>query len=130
MAQSETIFNHSNYSHNQWLAAVLTTKITAVVSCISSLYIIKEILQKQGKRCFCKRINNDDDQQPQPKQLTTMQRILIGMSVLDIVVSICFFVGSWALPVDGETVSEEESPLLSPRGNEATCTAQVRIVSC
>ena len=122
----ETIYNNGNYSHNQLVAAVLTNKITAVVSCISSLYIIKDILQKQGKRCCCKGINNDD-QQPQQKQLTTMQRILIGMCVLDIEASIWFFIGSWALPVDGDTVYETESPLLSPRGNKATCTAQVRI---
>ena len=122
----ETIYNNGNYSHNQLIGAVLTNKITAVVSCISSLYIIKDILEKQGKPCCCK----NNDQQPQQKQLTTMQRILIGMCVLDIEASIWFFIGSWALPVDGDTVYETESPLLSPRGNKATCTAQVRIVSC
>jgi hypothetical protein len=53
-----------------------------------------------------------------------MQRILIGMSILDLEASIWFFIGPWAIPVNSATSVYDADGALSPKGNSATCTAQ------
>jgi hypothetical protein len=54
---------------------------------------------------------------PAAPKYTTMHRVLLGMSVFDLVADAWFFVGTWALPVGTPNAYD-------PRGNDATCTSQ------
>ena len=120
------------YNHQQLVATTISTKITAAISFFSSSFIIHDILKQRRccrlLKCCCKRQSRSDDDggaQQQYKQLTTMQRILIGMSILDLEASIWFFIGPWAIPVNSATsVYDVDDGALSPKGNSATCTAQ------
>jgi len=78
-----------------------------------------DILKDRGLICCCKRRQNGAT----IKLLTTMQKILLGMCLFDLIADIWFFVGGWAMPNDGDTLYSGVATL-SPRGTTASCTAQ------
>jgi len=109
-----------SYTDTQLRAAAWSNKVTAAISFFSSSYLMYDILKDRGLICCCKRRQQSDTT---PKLLTTMQKILLGMCLLDLIADIWFFVGGWAMPNDGETLYSGVATL-SPRGTTASCTAQ------
>ena len=68
-----------SYTNTQLRAAAWSNKITAAISFFSSSYLMYDILKDRG--LCCKRRQSDAT----PKLLTTMQKILLGMCLLDLI---------------------------------------------
>lgn len=101
----------SYYTDEQLAAAAISSKVTAFISFVSSSYITYDILKQRNANRGGGRAQSSTD------QYTTMHRILLGISAMDLVADAWFFVGTWAIPVGTPRVFD-------PRGNEATCTIQ------
>jgi len=88
-------------------AIAIAPKVTAVLSMMGSGFIIHQMLfyarHKHGKRCLL--------------PTTTVNRLLLGMSCCDLIVSFTFFLTSWPIPV-------ENTSIYGASGNQATCIAQ------
>jgi hypothetical protein len=69
-----------SFNTNQLQALAIAPKITATLSVLSSIWIAIEILTVESKR------NN------------VYNRLLLGMSIMDIAASGCFFASTWPIP--------------------------------
>ena len=79
------LYNDNDWSEAQQLAMALGPKITAFLSILGSSYIVKEVLTDRKKR------------------QRVFYRIMLGMSISDILSSSFLFLTTWAIPsnVDG-----------------------------
>jgi len=93
----------SLYSHKQQVAIALCPKFTAMTSAIASTFIIRDVVQTWRKE------SSD--------RITTRHRIILGMSVCDVVSSLAWFFTSWPMP-------KELKYTIWNVGNFKTCTAQ------
>jgi hypothetical protein len=92
----------SPLSYTQQLALAVIPKITASLSIPCSFGIIYEVIIS--------------DSMHQKKKTTSVQRILVGMSVVDICASFAWFLSTWAVPTSsGWALSS---------GNIGTCNFQ------
>jgi hypothetical protein len=91
-------------SHRQQVALALAPKFAASLSIFGSLYILYDCsigVRKQPHR---------------PKIASTYHRLLMGLSVCDILMSVGLFTSTWAMPHDTENV-------WGAHGTVATCEA-------
>ena len=89
-------------SYSQQVALAIVPKITGSLSIMGSSYIIFDCVRglRSGKR-----------------DRNTYRRLMVGISVVDITMSICFFLSTWPMP--------RGTPFTyGARGNTQTCTAQ------
>jgi hypothetical protein len=79
-------------------AIAIVPKFTSLLSMFGSSFIIYKVLQK-----------------PRSQQ-NTYHRLMLGMSVCDLLSSACFFLTTWPIP--------KEENIYAASGNQATCIAQ------
>ena len=89
-------------THSQQVALALTPKITGFLSLLGSSYIIYDAFRKlqNGKR----------------KDMAIYHRILIGLSIFDLLASIAYFMSTWPMPSDTRYT-------VWATGTDATCSA-------
>ncbi|KAL9188985.1 hypothetical protein ACHAXT_011475 [Thalassiosira profunda] len=85
--------------NNPELVFAVVPRVAAAFSLLGSSFIVAEVCRDRRKRS------------------RVYHRIVAGMSLFDIVGSICYFLGRWPLPPDAEF-------LPGGVGNQQTCTAQ------
>lgn len=95
--------------------AVILTKVVSALSLIGSVYIIKSLLWPPPER--------------RKKLKTTFNRLLLALSFSDVMSSIAFFVGTWAIPrypfgFGGIDIGVWDSYFPWAAGNDGTCIAQ------
>lgn len=88
-----------SFSDTQLKAMAITPKVTAGLSIPGSLFIISQALADSRRG----------------RGSTVMQRALVGMSVIDVLSSIAWFLSSWMAP---------KGSFVYAVGNSATCEAQ------
>ena len=84
---------------------VLSPKVAASLSLPGSCFILVETL-----------LDYQESRRTEQRSTTPMQRALAGMSLVDILSSLAWFIGTWAAP--------EDSGALYATGNQNTCRAQ------
>jgi hypothetical protein len=90
------------WSQNQQIALAIVPKVSSLFSLFGSVWVMLEVLT---------------DNSSNPKRKHPYHRLLLGMSVYDILESVWNFASTWAIPEGTEGVWD-------PRGTRATCTAQ------
>eukprot|EP00934_Nitzschia_sp_Nitz4_P008587 Nitzschia sp. Nitz4//scaffold215_size37433//18808//20649//NITZ4_007752-RA/size37433-augustus-gene-0.36-mRNA-1//-1//CDS//3329542154//8577//frame0 len=91
------------WSYSQQVALAVTPKISSVLSFAGSTWIIIEILT--------------DRHVSKPKWRNPYHRLILGMSIYDVLESIFNFLSTWPIPKGTKDIAWAI-------GNEATCTAQ------
>lgn len=86
-------------TENQQIAVALVPKLTSVISIGSLLYALRSFFRNWSKRG------------------KLYHRLFLSLAISDLIRSINFFIGSWAVPVG-------EPNVFMALGNDATCTAQ------
>mmetsp|Transcript_6866 Transcript_6866/g.13978 ORF Transcript_6866/g.13978 Transcript_6866/m.13978 type:complete len:556 (-) Transcript_6866:251-1918(-) len=86
-------------TYEQQLALALAPKFTSLISMCSSSFIISEVVTDARR-----------------KRSSAIQRVLVGMSAVDICASFGWFLSTWAVP--------RESEFALAAGNQATCNFQ------
>lgn len=93
------------WNHAQQVALAIVPKFSAVFSLFGSIWIVVEVL------------TGTNPQDNKPKRQHPYHRLLLAMSIYDILESIWNFASSWAIPRGTEGV-------FRPLGTTATCSAQ------
>jgi hypothetical protein len=91
------------WNRQQQIALAVIPKFSSVLSLFGSSWIITEVLTDRNESL--------------PKRNHSYHRLLLAMSVYEVLESIWNFVSTWAIPAGTEGV-------VWARGNEATCTTQ------
>lgn len=91
------------WSKQQQIILAVVPKVSSLLSLFGSAWILTEVLT--------------DNAPLTPKRKHPYHRLLLGMSVYDILESVWNFASTWALPRDTQDVWQ-------PKGTTATCTTQ------
>ena len=91
-------------SYSQQVALAIVPKITSSLSIVGSSYIIFDCVRALRKKT-------------QTGNRNTYRRLMMGLSAVDITMSICFFMSTWPMPRGTPFV-------FGARGTTQTCTAQ------
>ena len=89
------------------IALAAIPKIVAVPSMLGSLYIVVDVARNRSSGAVASRKQSTN---------STYNRLLAAMSCIDVLTSLCYFLGTWPIPIDS-------GPYLAS-GNAATCVAQ------
>ena len=90
-----------NPSNSQMVALAIVPKVAGVFSMMGSGYIVYDVLRRNNRR---------------KRSTSSYHRILLGLSLNDIIMSFGLFTSTWPMPVDTPSV-------WGARGNTATCEA-------
>ena len=95
------------FSLSQQVALALAPKITGFISVLGSFWILVEIAMDKLKRT------------------NVYHRLLFGLSAVDLVSSLAFFLSTWPIP-QGSSINGEESEMdvVWAVGNRHTCRFQ------
>jgi hypothetical protein len=122
-------------SHRQQVTLALAPKFTAALSILGSMYIIVDVVSKRYKNCWHKKATSQQQQQQRQQQQNsninsnnnsttgTYHRLLIGLSVTDLIMSLGLFTSTWPMPVDTPHV-------YGAVGNTQTCTLVGFLETC
>lgn len=95
----------NTWSYSQKLSLSIATKWSATLSIIGSCYIIQHNLKPDSQRS--ERLNN------------VYNRLLLVLSICDLMISSASFASTWAMPVD-----DPQTFLIHNKGNQTTCDLQ------
>jgi len=87
----------------QYKQLAIAPKVSGIISLFASIVLIRDVLSSKKKRS------------------NTYSRIMLGMTIIDILVSIAFILSTWAIPIDGVD-TDIQAPYRS--GNTSTCIIQ------
>jgi hypothetical protein len=92
-------------SHQQQITLALVPKFTASLSIIGSTYIIVDVLckwfnNKKRRRHEQIMTRGNNSQSTRTTNMLTYHRLLIGLSISDLIMSIGLFTSTWPMPLD------------------------------
>jgi len=111
LAHNDLIYNYSQLTPSQERAVAYTPKVTAVLSLLGSAWIVYDLCLRDTKHVKLK---------------TTYHRLILSMSLIDILSSSWLFIGTWAVPVhySFNAYGNAGYKVAGASGNEASCEAQ------
>lgn len=101
-----------NLSCSKKAINAIVPKISSTLSILGSSYIIFHSLQRLLK-------NRNSIIGGRESCIRQRHRLLIALSICDIIGSSCYFISTWAIPKD-----DEQNMVVFNVGNQTTCTAQ------
>ena len=111
LLHNDLIYNYSQLTPSQERAVAYTPKVTAVLSLLGSAWIVYDLCLRDTKHLKLK---------------TTYHRLILSMSLIDILSSSWLFIGTWAVPIhySFNAYGNAGYKVAGASGNEASCEAQ------
>ena len=107
-------------THSQQVALALIPKFAAGVSIVGSSYIVFDVVRHMRNRCVCccgSRAGSKANQDGPRRRSDTYHRLLLAMSICDLMMSGGIFMSTWPMP-------REVPNVWGNVGTTQTCTAQ------